>query len=96
MDVVIFEGTAPTTFTLPDPEDPDLKGKVIHILNYAKSDTNVDLTMSPAPIVVGQSDPFTNAILKSYPSEYGSNAGHVLGNTIQLGCDGTNWYKLGN
>lgn len=94
LDVVIYRGTASSTMTLPSAAANI--GKVLRILNYAVSATNVDVTLSPAPIIQGAATDFSHAVLSSQLKLYGSNAGSGLGNTIEIVSDGVNWFKLGN
>ena len=94
VDVVIFRGTAASTITLPAAASNI--GKVVRILNYAASATNVDITLSPAPVIQGGTTNFTNPTVSSQLTSYGSNAASALGNSIEVVSDGTNWYKLGN
>ena len=94
IDVVIFRGTAASAITLPSASANI--GKVVRILNYAASATNINITLSPAPVIQGGATDFTNAVVSSQLTLYGANAASSLGNTIELVSDGTNWYKLGN
>ena len=94
IDVVIFRGTAASAITLPSASANI--GKVVRILNYAASATNIDITLSPAPVIQGGATNFTSATVSSQLTLYGTNAASSLGNTIELVSDGTNWYKLGN
>jgi hypothetical protein len=94
VDVVIFRGTAAATITLPAAASN--VGKVIRILNYAASATNIDITLSPEPVIQGGTTNITNPTVSSHLTSYGSNAASAIGNTIEVVSDGTNWYKLGN
>jgi hypothetical protein len=94
VDVVIFRGASAATITLPSAASN--VGKVIRILNYAVSNTNVDITLSPAPVIQGGLTDITNPTVSNRITTYGSDAASAIGNSIEVVSDGTNWYKLGN
>jgi hypothetical protein len=94
VDVVIFRGALAATITLPSAASN--VGKVIRILNYAVSNTNVDITLSPAPVIQGGITDITNPTVSNRITTYGSDAASAIGNSIEVVSDGTNWYKLGN
>jgi hypothetical protein len=95
-DVVIFNGTAQTTFTLPAASSNS--GRIITIMNMAKSNDNVNIVLSVPVILEGitggdfsldkiasQSSTWT------YPEGLGSN--HQ--NSISIISNGTSWYRFG-
>ena len=94
VDIVIFRGTAASTFTLPSASAN--RGKVLRILNFAPSNSRINITLSPAPIIYSGAPDFTNATVSNQLTQYGSSAASTLGNTIEIVSDGTDWFKLGN
>ena len=95
-DVVIFNGTANTTFTLPSASVA--YGRELRILNFAQSDANVQITLSTSVITEGASTNVTDTRINSKGSTYQFPAGlgSQVFNTITLISNGTTWYKLGN
>jgi hypothetical protein len=95
-DVVIFNGTAPTTFTLPSASTNT--GRELKILNYAKTSGNTVLTLSGSIITEGDVADYTDTRINSKSSTYSFPAGigSQVMNTITIISNGTSWYKLGN
>jgi hypothetical protein len=95
-DVVIFNGTAQTTFTLPAASSNS--GRIITIMNMAKSNDNVNIVLSTPVIMEGiTGGDFTLDKIASqsstwtYPEGLGSN--HQ--NSISIISNGTSWYRFG-
>lgn len=95
-DVVIYNGTANTTFTLPAASAS--YGRELRILNFAQNDLNVQITLSTAIISEGASSNVTDTRInsKSTAYQYPAGLGSQVFNTITLISNGTAWYKLGN
>ena len=95
-DVVIFNGTANTTFTLPAASAS--YGRELRILNYAAAASNTTITLSTPIIVEGNTTSETSTIISSRDTSVDFPLGIASRNvnTITLISNGTDWYKLGN
>jgi hypothetical protein len=95
LDAVIFNGTANTTFTIPAAST--CKGKEIRFMNYAKSASNISITLSAPVVYEGDVSNITHTVINSKMTvyEYPEGLGSQYGNTITIISDGTDWYKVG-
>jgi hypothetical protein len=95
LDAVIFNGSANTTFTIPAASS--CKGKEIRFMNYAKSASNVSITLSAAVVYEGDVSNITHTVINSKMTvyEYPEGLGSQYGNTVTIISDGTDWYKVG-
>lgn len=95
-DVVIFNGTANATFTLPAAAAS--YGRELRILNYAQNDLNIQVTLSTSIISEGAATNVTDTRInsKSTVYQFPAGIGSQVFNTITLISNGTAWYKLGN
>jgi hypothetical protein len=95
LDAVIFNGSANTTFTIPAAST--CKGKEIRFMNYAKSASNVSITLSAAVVYEGDVSNITHTVINSKMTvyEYPEGLGSQYGNTVTIISDGTDWYKVG-
>ncbi len=95
LDAVIFNGTANTTFTIPAAST--CKGKEIRFMNYAKSASNVSITLSVPVVYEGDVSNITHTVINSKMTvyEYPEGLGSQYGNTVTIISDGTDWYKVG-
>jgi hypothetical protein len=95
LDAVVFNGTANTTFTIPAAST--CKGKEIRFMNYAKSASNISITLSVPVVYEGDVSNITHTVINSKMTvyEYPEGLGSQYGNTVTIISDGTDWYKVG-
>jgi hypothetical protein len=66
-------------------------------MNYAKSASNVSITLSAAVVYEGDVSNITHTVINSKMTvyEYPEGLGSQYGNTVTIISDGTDWYKVG-
>jgi hypothetical protein len=92
--IILFRGTSNATLTLPSAAS--VAGKIIEIMNYAPSNNEVILTLSPSIITMGASTDLVDTELVNVLKYYGNSAGATGGNSIRVFSNGTSWFKLSN
>jgi hypothetical protein len=92
--IILFRGTANATLTLPSASS--VAGKIIEIMNYAPSNNEVVLTISPSIVTMGAATDLVDTELVNVLKYYGSSAGATGGNSIRVFSNGTSWFKLSN
>jgi hypothetical protein len=92
--IILFRGTSNATLTLPSAAS--VAGKIIEIMNYAPSNNDVILTLSPAIVTMGASTDLVDTELVNVLKYYGNSAGATGGNSIRVFSNGTSWFKLSN
>ena len=92
--IILFRGTANATLTLPSASS--VAGKIIEIMNYAPSNNEVILTISPSIVTMGAATDLVDTELVNVLKYYGSSAGATGGNSIRVFSNGTSWFKLSN